>query len=133
MSENESAPTGRGMFWTGVVLSTLPSLMLLMGAGMSLSHSADAVKGFVTQYGYPESAMTPVGLACLFSTLLYIFPRTAVLGAILLTGYLGGAVATHVHANEGAMFLAPVMFGVVIWGGLFFRDARIRALLPLRK
>src|SRR5271167_3099111 len=104
MSGNESAPTGRGMFWTGVVLSTLPSLMLLMASVMALSHSADAVKGFVGQYGYPESAMTPIGLACLVATLLYIFPRTAVLGAILLTGYLGGAVATHVHANEGAMF-----------------------------
>ena len=133
MSENESAPAGRGMFWTGVVLSALPSLMLLMASVMALSHSDQAVKGFVGQYGYPESAMTPIGLACLVSTLLYIFPRTAVLGAILLTGYLGGAVATHVHANEGAMFLMPVLFGVLIWGGLFFRDARIRALLPWRK
>jgi hypothetical protein len=133
MSENESASTGRGMFWTGVVLSALPSLMLLMASGMALSHAPDAVKGFVGQYGYPESAMTPIGLACLVSTLLYIIPRTAVLGAILLTGYLGGAVATHVHANEGPMLLAPVLFGVIIWGGLFFRDARIRALLPWRK
>jgi hypothetical protein len=133
MSENEAPTTGKGMFWTGVVLSVLPSLMLLMGAGMALSHSPDAVKGFVTQYGYPESAMTPIGLACLVSTLLYLFPRTAVLGAVLLTGYLGGAVATHVHANEGLMLLGPVLFGVLVWGGLFFRDARIRALLPWRK
>jgi hypothetical protein len=100
---------------------------------MALSHSAEAVKGFTVQYGYPESAMTLIGLACLVSTILYLIPRTAVLGAVLLTGYLGGAVATHVHANEVPMFLAPVLFGVVIWGGLFFRDARIRALLPFRK
>ena len=133
MSENEKPSTGRGMYWTGVVLSALPSLMLILASGMALSHSADAVKGFVTQYGYPESAMTPIGLACLVSVILYIIPRTAVLGAILLTGYLGGAVATHVHANEGAMFLVPVLFGVLIWGGLFLRDARIRALLPRRK
>ena len=133
MSGNETGTTGRGMWWTGVVLSAIPSLMLLMGAGMALSHSPDAVKGFVTQYGYPESAMTPIGVACLVATILYIIPQTAVLGAVLLTGYLGGAVATHVHANEGARFLAPVIFGVVIWGGLFFRDARIRALLPWRK
>jgi hypothetical protein len=121
------------MFWTGVVLSALPSLLLLMASALALSHSADAVKGFVTQYGYPESAMTGIGLACLVSTILYTIPRTAVLGAILLTGYLGGAVATHVHANEGPMLLGPVLIGALVWGGLFFRDARIRALLPWRK
>jgi hypothetical protein len=121
------------MFWTGVVVSALPSLMLLMGSAMALSHSAQAVKGFVGQYGYPESAMAGIGVACLVSTILYVIPRTAVLGAILLTGYLGGAVATHVHANEGPMLLVPVLFGVLVWGGLFLRDARVRALLPWRK
>jgi hypothetical protein len=133
MSENETVTTGRGMYWTGIVISALPSLMLMMASAMALSHADAAVKGMVGQYGYPESAMTGIGLACLVSTILYIIPRTAVLGAILLTGYLGGAVATHVHANEGAMLLAPVLFGVLVWGGLFLRDARIRALLPWRK
>ncbi|HEX4139920.1 MAG TPA: DoxX family protein [Candidatus Methylacidiphilales bacterium] len=133
MSENEPAAMGKGMYWTGVVMSVLPSLMLLMASAMALSHSDQAVKGFVGQYGYPESAMFGIGLACLVSTILYIIPQTAVLGAILLTGYLGGAVATHVHANEGPMLLAPVIFGALVWGGLFLRDARIRALLPWRK
>jgi len=133
MNGNEPAATGRGMYWTGVVVSAVPSLMLIMASGMALSHSDAAIKGMVGQYGYPERAMTGIGMACLVSTILYIIPRTAVLGAVLLTGYLGGAVATHVHANEGAMLLAPVLFGVLVWGGLFLRDARIRALLPWRK
>src|SRR5580700_2254593 len=115
MNEKESAPTGRGMYWIGVVMSALPSLMLLMASAMTLSHSNQAVQG-MTKYGYPESAMTGIGLACLVSVILYIIPRTTVLGAILLTGYLGGAVATHVHANEGPMFLAPVLFGALVWG-----------------
>jgi hypothetical protein len=75
MSENESVSTSKGMFWTGVVLSALPSLMLLMASAMALSHSAEAVKGFVGQYGYPESAMTGIGVACLVSTILYIIPH----------------------------------------------------------
>jgi hypothetical protein len=120
------------MYWTGVVMSALPSLMLLMASAMMLSHSDQAVQGMI-KYGYPESAITGIGLACLLSVILYIIPRTAVLGAILITGYLGGAVTTHVHANEGPMLLVPVFFGVLVWGGLFLRDARIRALLPWRK
>ncbi len=133
MSETETGATGRGMYWTGVVVSALPSLMLLMASAMALSHNAEAVKGFVGRYGYPEGAMVWIGTACLVSTILYMIPRTAVLGAVLLTGYLGGAVATHVHANEGPAFIFPVLFGVFVWGGLFLRDARIRALLPWRK
>ena len=133
MSEIESGSTGRGMYWTGVVMSALPSLMLLMASVLELSKSDAVVKSMSGQYGYPESAIQYIGAACLVSVILYIIPRTAVLGAILMTGYLGGAVATHVHANEGAMFLMPVLVGAFVWGGLFFRDARIRALLPWRK
>jgi hypothetical protein len=65
--------------------------------------------------------------------ILYIIPQTAVLGAVLMTGYLGGAVVTHVRAAEWANVPVPVVVGVLVWGGLFFRDARIRALLPWRK
>jgi hypothetical protein len=121
------------MYWTGVVMSAVPSLMLLMASVMALSKADAVVKGMSGQYGYPESAIQGIGAACLVSVVLYLIPRTAVLGAILLTGYLGGAVATHVHANEGWMFLMPVLFGALVWGGLFFRDARIRALVPWRK
>src|ERR1700681_580734 len=132
MNKNEPAPTGKGMYWTGVVMSVIPSLMLLMASVMSLSKSAQALQG-MAQFGYPENAITAIGAACLVSTVLYIIPRTAVLGAILLTGYLGGAVATHVRVGEGwCPTLFPVVFGALLWGGLYLRDERLRALLPLR-
>jgi hypothetical protein len=132
MSENESASTGRGMYWTGVVLSAIPSLMLLMASVMTLSHGQQVVEG-MTKYGFPPEAINVIGISALVSVILYIIPSTAVLGAVLMTGYLGGAVATHVHAAEWANAPVPVVVGVLVWGGLFFRDARIRALLPWRK
>ena len=98
MNENESASPRKVMYWTGVVMSVIPSLMLLMASVMSLSKSAQVLQG-MAQFGYPENAIPAIGAACLVSTVLYIIPRTAVLGAILLTGYLGGAVATHVRAR----------------------------------
>jgi hypothetical protein len=83
--------------------------------------------------GYPESVILGLGIVLTASTLLYAIPRTAVLGAILLTGYLGGAVATHVRVGGGAFpVLFPVCIGVLLWGGLVLRDARLRSLLPLR-
>ena len=86
-----------------------------------------AVEGSV-QLGYPEGTVFGIGLALLVSTALYAVPRTAFLGAILLTGYLGGAVATQVRV-EDPWFLFPAFFGVLVWGGLFLRDGRIRALV----
>lgn len=84
--------------------------------------------------GYQESVLIPLGIVLIVCTVLYLIPRTAVLGAILLTGYLGGAVNTHVHAR-GSLFeiLFPVIFGALIWGGLYLRDARLRALIPIRQ
>jgi len=85
----------------------------------------------MTKYGYPASAAKPVLIIEIICVLLYLIPQTAVLGAILLTGYLGGAVATHVHAGEPWWF--PVIFAVLVWLGLLLRDARLRCLLPLRR
>lgn len=90
---------------------------------------APYVQGTV-RVGYSDGVLVPLGLVLLASTILYVIPRTAVLGAILLTGYLGGATATHVRIGESA-FLVPVVFGVFLWGCLYLRDARLRALLPL--
>ena len=89
-----------------------------------------AVEGFA-KYGYPAGAVLGLGIVELACTLAYVFPPTAVLGAILLTGYLGGAVATHVQKSEPWFF--PVIFGVLVWLGLVLRDPRLRALVPLRK
>lgn len=96
---------------------------------MKLSHSPEIVEGF-GKYGYSESVILPLGIVELSCVLLYAIPQTAVLGAILATGYLGGAVATHVAGEEA--FAAPIVFGILLWSGLGLRDARLRALLPLR-
>lgn len=120
---------GRGRLWAGRIVSAAPVLLLLMSAGMKLSHRPEVVQGFVQKAGYPESTITPIGLTELVCTVLYVLPWTRVLGAVLLTGYLGGAVATHVRGGEA--FFSPILVGVLLWLGLYLRDPRLRAFLPL--
>ena len=133
MQTNTSlAPVSEGMLWAGWILSALPALFLLMDGVMKLVKPAIVVETTV-QLGYPESVISSLGIVLLASTLLYLVPRTSVLGAILVTGYLGGAVATHVRV-EGEVFpiCFPVILGALLWGGLVMRDNRLRALLPFR-
>jgi hypothetical protein len=119
------------MLWLGRIMSALPILFLLMDGVMKLIKPAVVVDATV-QLGYRENVILPLGIVLLACTVLYAIPRTAVLGAILLTGYLGGAVATHVRMGEGVFpIVFPIIFGVLIWGGLFLRDQRLRALIPL--
>ena len=100
---------------------------------MKLFKPAPVVEATV-KLGYPESTIIGMGIVLLVCTVLYLISRTAILGAILLTGYLGGAVATHVRVGEGLFsVLFPVIFGVLLWGGLWLRDARLRSLIPLRR
>ena len=119
----------------GWILTGLAGAFLLMDAGMKLA-VLQPVIDTTAQLGWPADAGTirMLGIVLLISTGLYLYPRTALLGAILLTGYLGGAVATHVRI--GSPLFSHVLFGVYIalfvWGGLYLRDARLRALLPLR-
>lgn len=121
--------TSKSMLWTGYVLSALPAIFLLVDGGMKLVKPEFVVTKTV-ELGFPESAIVPLGIVLIISTLLYLLPQTKIIGAILLTGYLGGAVATHVHAGHGAFeILFPVIFGALLWGGLYLRDARLRALL----
>ena len=117
----------------GWIMTGLPAAFLLMDAGMKFVKPEVVIKG-TTELGFPLSVITPLGVTLLASTILYLVPRTAVLGAILLTGYLGGAVCTHVRAGHAlpTHTLFPVYFGVLIWGGLVLRDRRLRALLPFR-
>ena len=118
--------------WAGRILSGLPTLFLLFDAVMKFVKPAPVIKGTV-ELGYPESVILGLGIVLLVCTILYAIPRTAVLGAILLTGYLGGAVATHVRVG-GPLFaiVFPVFFGAMIWGGLYLREERLRALIPFR-
>jgi hypothetical protein len=118
----------KAMLWTGRVLSTLPALLLLISSAMKLTKSDEVVKGF-GEFGFDSSLIVPIGIVELVCTLLYIIPGTSVLGAILLTGYLGGAIVTHVRAADG-MFFSPALIGIVLWLGLYLRDARLHALMP---
>ncbi len=119
------------MIWTGRVLSTLTVLMLAMGVVIGLKGSPEMTAAFTGRYGYPAGAMTGILLAELACAVLYAIPQTAVFGAILMTGYLGGAISTHVRVGEN--FAMALIVAVVAWAGLFLRDARLRALLPLRR
>jgi hypothetical protein len=130
--DSQPAAASKAMHWTGRIMSWLPALFLLLGGVMNLVKPEPVVEATV-KLGYPETVILPLGVVVIACTVLYLIPRSSVLGAILLTGYLGGAVATHVRAGEGAFpVLFPVFFGALLWGGLVLRDARLRALLPLR-
>jgi DoxX-like family len=121
--------TSRGLLWAGYVMSALPVLMLLFSSILKLVKPASVVEGFA-HLGYDESVALGLGLVELLSTVLYVIPRTSVLGAILLTGYLGGATATHLRIGEP--FHMAVLLGVLVWGGLYLRDEQLRQLIPLR-
>lgn len=122
----------RKRLWTGYILSGLATALLLMDGSMKLFKPAFVVNATV-QLGYAESTIIGIGTILLASTLLYILPRTSMLGAILLTGYLGGAVASNVRATMPLFnVLFPIVFGGLVWAGLLLRDKRLEALLPLR-
>jgi DoxX-like family len=117
--------------WAGRFVSGLPALFLLVDGAMKLAKPAIVVETTV-KLGYAESVIFPLGIVLLACTSVYVIPRTSVLGAILLTGYLGGAVATHVRAGNGFFTISfPVILGALLWSGLYLRDARLRALIPL--
>lgn len=123
----------KGKRWAGYILSGLPTLLLLMDAVAKFVKPEAVITGTV-ELGYNESVIIPLGIILLFSTLLYIVPKTSVLGAILLTGYLGGAVATHVRVGSPLFshILFPVYLGIMLWLGLYFRESRLKELLPFR-
>jgi ABC-type transport system involved in cytochrome c biogenesis permease component len=119
--------------WAGYIVSAIPILFLLMDSIMKLVKPGFVVTATVG-LGYPESVIIPLGVLLFLCTILYSIPQTAVLGAILLTGYLGGAVATHVRQG-GSLFgeiLFPVYIGILVWLGLYLRDTRLRELVPFR-
>ena len=124
------ASESKALLWVGRILSTLPVLGLIMSGVMKLMNGPDIVKEFI-RLGYHPQVAGKLGIVELVCTVLYLIPQTAVLGAILLTGYLGGAVATHVRIGEG--FAPPIVMGVMLWGGLVLRDPRLRSVLPWRK
>jgi DoxX-like family len=130
--DDETPSISKGRLWAGRIIGGLPALFLLVDAIMKFVKPAPVVEATV-KLGYHESVILGLGVVLLISTILYLLPKTSVLGAILLTGYLGGAVATHVRVGEGWFpILFPVIFGVLLWAGLWLRDERLQKLMPLQ-
>ena len=129
-SDTQAAPVSKKMLWAGRILSTLAALVLLMSGVMKLMKPPELVKEF-DRLGWSGDLALGIGIVELICVALYVVPRTSVLGAILLTGYLGGATATHVRIGDP--FIAPVLIGVVIRLGLYLRESRLRAIIPLRR
>ena len=123
-------PVSKMRLWAGRIIGGLPALFLLVDAIMKLVKPVPVVEATV-KLGYSENVIVPLGIVLLVCAVLYLIPRTSVLGAILLTGYLGGAVATHVRVGSPLFthVLFPIYVAALIWGGLFLRDGRLRALV----
>jgi hypothetical protein len=123
----------RWMFRTGWFLSFVVVAQLLSSAWFRATYHAYAVAEIVTGYGYPESAIIRIVMAECTLVVLYLIPQTSVLAAIVMTGYLGGAVATHLRIADTARAAIPLVVGILAWGGLYLRDSRIRELVPFRR
>ncbi len=127
---DQTAPVSKGALWAGRIISGLVILFLLFDSIMKIILIKPVSDSFA-QLGYPLDLARPVGIILLVSTILYIFPRTAIFGAILLTGFLGGATDVKFRM-EDPWFLFSVGFGILVWAGLYLRDKRVRMLIPFR-
>jgi hypothetical protein len=123
---------GTGRIWAGRVVSTLVILFLLFDAIGKITMPAPVMDSFV-RLGISPRLSPTIAALLLVSTLLYAIPWTAIVGAVLLTGYLGGAVAIHLRGGSSLFeTIFPVLFGVLVWAGIFLRENRLRALFPIR-
>jgi DoxX-like protein len=120
------------MTWAGRVISVLPVFILLSSARWKLTHNPWYVAEW-KRIGYAESAVSGIGLVQVACVVLYLIPQTAVLGTVLLTGYLGGAIASYVRMGEPYPVLVPLSTCLLAWAGIYLRERRLRALLPFRK
>lgn len=125
-----SSPVSRKAQVIGWILGLLPVLMLVFSAVMKIAKPPMVIDGF-GHMGWSVNDAVWLGVVELAVAVVYLIPRTAVLGAILVTGYLGGAIATTVRLHEG--WFMTFLFGVLAWAGLYLRDSRLRALIPCRK
>ena len=129
-----AAEISTGRFWTGWIITGLVSLFMLFDAGGKFVKPAPVVEAFA-RIGWPIELAPTLGAILLVCTIIYLIPQSAVLGAILLTGYLGGAVATNLRLQNPLLThtLFPVYLGVLIWLGLWLRDSRVGSVFPLLK
>ena len=125
--------TPKARLWTSYIIQAIVVLMLLMGAVNNILQTESALSG-AAEFGYPSESVLYMGIILLISTILYAIPSTCVVGAILLTAWLGGAVATHViHQDPLFNILLPVLFGILIWISIWLRDKRLQDLLKSKK
>ncbi len=120
----------KGGLWTGRMLNILCLLFLTFDAVMKIIKEKHSIEGSV-KLGWPENLIQPLGIVLLVCTIILAIPRTAILGAVLVTAYLGGAVSSMVRIGEPFFF--PIIFGILIWAGLYLRDAKVRSFIPLRR
>lgn len=123
------ASAGGKVVWIGRAISILISLMFLMSAVMKLVGGPEVRQG-MDHLGLAESLILPLAILEISCVVIYLIPQTAVLGAILLTGYLGGAICSHLRVGDPTII--PIGLGVAVWLGLYLRETRLRALIPLR-
>jgi len=124
-------PVSKAALWTGRVMSALPVLLVLFGSVVKLMKTPSVIEGFAHS-GLPASLIVPVGIIEMICVVVYVIPQTSVLGAILMTGLLGGAAITGLRIGDPSVPL-PLILGMLAWGGLYLRDVRLRALIPLRR
>ena len=130
MSKGPEAPKSPAwMYWTGWVITVLPSFLLVFSAVMKFVGPPEVKEGF-TKAGWNANLLVPLGITELACTVLYLVPQTSTLGAVLLTGYMGGAICHHLRLGEP--IVVQVVFGMVIWLGLYLREPRLRAILHIR-
>lgn len=124
------AGKGGATVWTGRILSLLVSLAFLMSASMKIRGGAEVKKG-TEHLGIPDSLILPLAILEVSCVVIYAIPQTAVLGAILLTGYIGGAICSHLRVGD--LFVVQIIIGIIIWLGLFLREERLWSLIPIRR
>jgi hypothetical protein len=128
----DTGSSKKWVVWAGRILSAVVILMMLFSAAIKLIRPPEAVDMFVHKFGYPEGDLLLLAVLELACVVLYAAPHTAYLGAVLTTGYLGGAVATHLRVGDPG-FLTPVALGIFVWAGLYLRDDKLRQLMPWRR
>lgn len=128
---DQASSKGRGWLWTGRVLSTLAALFFALDGLMKLFKPTPVIAATVG-LGFPETEIVGIGITLLICTVLYVIPRTSILGAVLLTGYLGGAIASKVRIHAPLFDISfAIVFAALVWGGLWLRNPRVRTMLPL--
>jgi hypothetical protein len=127
-STAQAVPVSKGSLWAGHIISILVILFMVFDATIKLMRIGPVLEAFV-KAGLSEGLAVPIGAVLLICTLIYAIPRTSILGAILLTAYLGGATVTNLRVGQPIYF--PVVFGILVWAGLYLRDLRVRKLIPL--